>query len=904
MDMRRRICIAVVGVALLGGGCDWLQFGGGPGHTGTSPETSISSANVSALVSSTVTQPTATGEVAVMGGLAFAQRDGTLTALDTQTYGVAWVGSLPPGSTTGSAPAVDTGSNTVFTVVAGASNPVLVGFDVNGVRNCNTLSYSCLPLFVAQLGTASAAATPPVVEGGKVFANGATAVYAFDASGQTNCVASQGGSACNPLWSATTGFAARGVGPTVAHGIVYDAMGAGPSSFLGAFDESTGGALWQGPLGAPVSATPSVSENGTVFVPAGGAIAAFAGNGCGGPTCTPQFALAVKTGDAPGNFLATPSADGSTIVGTNGNGAIYTWPEGGCGAPSCQPTSAAAVNQPAGASTDYAQAPTIANRVVLVVAQKVVSGTDHVFLDAIDEGNLAPLASWDFGAGGFGPGLASPSIANGVVYAPINGALVAVHPPPTQPLASLTVTPLTLQPAFSPSTFDYTLACAAGTNAVTIAMSAVSGGSVRLLQPTTTQASPSQTVDVDLAENQAAVVEATDAQGAAAQYWIRCLPHDFPGINVVRHPSAGSPTPGWYLTSNLDSGTINSYAMILNGNGTPVWYKRSGAGRALNVTPLGKDVVAFISSTGGGFGTDPNGAFDIYNLETGKTRPVSTVGTPTDFHEFFRLPNANRLLLSYPLKGGVDLTGLPGNPPPGPDSTIADCEIQEVDPQGQLVWKWDASDHIDPVAENTFPGPTTVNGQQVYDVYHCNSIDADRSGNLLVSARHLNAAFNIRRSDGKIVWKLGGKPTNKDGAEIITIQNYAQTTIVAQHDARYRPNGNVSLFDDQSFSSRPAQGVEFALDHTTHTAQPVFQFGSPVPQPSLATGGFRRYSDGESVICWGITANHDGSLLTEVDANANDVLDINFVAPSNAYRAVKAPTTRYDVNILRQTAGQ
>ena len=275
---------------------------------------------------------------------------------------------------------------------------------------------------------------------------------------------------------------------------------------------------------------------------------------------------------------------------------------------------------------------------------------------------------------------------------------------------------------------------------------------------------------------------------------------------------------------------------------------------------------------------------------------------PTDLHEFQTLPNGDHLMLSYPLKRGVDLTGLPGDPSAGPNSTIADCVVQDVDPAGQLVWQWRASDHTDIIAENQSPGKTNVAGETVYDVFHCNSIDPTPSGNLLVSLRHFNAVIMIRRSDGKILWKLGGNPVNGDGAEIIQVQN--DPPFRFEHDARMLPNGHVTLFDNEGMSLPPARGVEYALDFTTGTAQRVFQYASPSAQVSFATGNFRRYSDGDSVICWGVDSARDGALLTEIDSAGRDLLDISFGAPSVSYRAVKVPPPRFDVNVLRQTAGQ
>ncbi len=900
--MRRlRIAALVVASVLVVGGCDWMQWGGGPGHAGWVYEPDFTNASVPALVPSTVSQFPITGQVVTARGLVFAQRDNALIAFDVQTYGTVWTGALPAGTTAGGVPAVDTASNTVFAVVATASNPVLVGFDIDGVRNCNTLLNICAPVFRAQLGTASGPASPPVVDGGRVFANGASSVFAFDAAGQTNCATSQATQVCTPLWSASTNFSASGIGPTVVNGVVHDAATVG----VRAFNATNGNLLWTDLTGTAVTATPSASDT-RLFVPAGGGIQVFARDGCGASTCNALYTFAAKAGDAAGNFLATASIDGDKVFATNANGALYAWPHNGCGGASCQPSSAVALNAPTGGSTSYAQSVAIGSGYLFVLARRVVSGVDHVVLFARAWGDLHELKNWDLGAGSPAPGLSSASVAFGVVYASVAGSLIAVHPPAVRPLASLSVSPLALRPGFSSATFDYVLQCASGTNSVTLNMTAVAGGTVRLVAPVTTQPSASAVVPLSLTENQAAVIEATNAQNQAARYWIRCLPHDFPAVNVTRHPTVGSPTPGWYLTANL-AGTTTSYAMILDTNGTPVWYKHSAVGVAQDVDSFAKNTVTFASAPASGFGRDPNGGFDVYNLETNQiTGRIKTVNAPTDFHELRMLPNGNRLLLSYPLKHGVDLTGLTATPMPGPNSTIADCEVQEVNPQGQLVYKWDASDHIDPVTENKFVGVDSINNETVYDVYHCNSIDAIPGGDLLVSVRHAFAVVRIRRSDSKIIWKLGGTANNKDSAQHITIQNYPQGTLSAQHDARYLPNGNISVFDNQSFSPGPAQGVEFALNLTAGTAAPVFQFGQPLGKPSFATGNFRRYGDGDSVICWGFLAfgGPNEQLFSEVNAAGEDVLDVAFGSGDPPYRAVKVPTTRFDVNVLRDNAGK
>jgi hypothetical protein len=67
--------------------------------------------------------------------------------------------------------------------------------------------------------------------------------------------------------------------------------------------------------------------------------------------------------------------------------------------------------------------------------------------------------------------------------------------------------------------------------------------------------------------------------------------------------------------------------------------------------------------------------------------------------------------------------------------------------------------------------------------------------------------------------------------------------------------------------------------------------------------GFRRYRDGHDVIGWGLLNPRGGLVLTELDASGNDVLDIGFVGGGSSYRSVKVPPPRFDINVLRRTAG-
>ncbi len=94
--------------------------------------------------------------------------------------------------------------------------------------------------------------------------------------------------------------------------------------------------------------------------------------------------------------------------------------------------------------------------------------------------------------------------------------------------------------------------------------------------------------------------------------------------------------------------------------------------------------------------------------------------TPTDSHDLRLLPNGDAVLLTFPI---VQVDG---------GTRIGDCAIQEVDAKGNLVWSWDALPHVDFGKESVTQQVTKVNGVDVVDVYHCNSVDVDPSGNMLL----------------------------------------------------------------------------------------------------------------------------------------------------------------------------
>src|SRR6202011_870949 len=168
------------------------------------------------------------------------------------------------------------------------------------------------------------------------------------------------------------------------------------------------------------------------------------------------------------------------------------------------------------------------------------------------------------------------------------------------------------------------LRCQSGINTIQLTLAAVSGGAIAVAG----RQGSSVTVQESVIENQAVIISAPDrdATSPRIQYWIRCLPHDFPQLSVTNRWIAPA---GWYLTGNINSiSGSGAYAMVLDTNGTPVWYRRSAGGSALNVTRLDDGTIAWKSDAGAS-----TGAFEDYAPATQTTRWLEAPVPPTDLHE-------------------------------------------------------------------------------------------------------------------------------------------------------------------------------------------------------------------------------------------------------------------------------
>ena len=119
---------------------------------------------------------------------------------------------------------------------------------------------------------------------------------------------------------------------------------------------------------------------------------------------------------------------------------------------------------------------------------------------------------------------------------------------------------------------------------------------------------------------------------------------------------------------------------------------------------------------------------------------------------------------------------------------VLDNGVQEITPQGAVVWTWWASEHIPPIRGSNRLVWCDWTNSAGRDPFHINSIEPDGNG-YVMSFRHLDAVYKVSGPTAA----SAGSSAARHGAESLTVLNDpvagAGDTLRAQHDARILADG-------------------------------------------------------------------------------------------------------------------
>jgi len=212
---------------------------------------------------------------------------------------------------------------------------------------------------------------------------------------------------------------------------------------------------------------------------------------------------------------------------------------------------------------------------------------------------------------------------------------------------------------------------------------------------------------------------------------------------------------------------------------------------------------------------------------------------PMVHHDYERLPNGNTLVLLFenlsPEMTASIRGGAPGDS--DPESMFGDI-VQEIAPDGSIVYEWKAWEHLDPEEDAICPLEDRV------EWTHGNSLKITPEGDLIVSYRRINTVGIVDKASGDFRWKWG------------------RGEISHPHHPTYLSNGNILLFDNGFH--RPVGTYSRVVEVNPATSEIVWEYrGQPaISFYSQATSSAERLPNGNTLICEGTPGR-----IFEVTAN-------------------------------------
>ena len=366
---------------------------------------------------------------------------------------------------------------------------------------------------------------------------------------------------------------------------------------------------------------------------------------------------------------------------------------------------------------------------------------------------------------------------------------------------------------------------------------------------------------------------------------------------IVADASPTTPPPVTILTAGSDfgrgdifitpTGDTSTYANgpeILDDHGNVVWFQAAPQGQTAAdfrvQSYLGQPVLTWWQGTG--LGGVSQGTDYIYNDHFQQIATVNAGnGLSADGHEFLITPQNTALILSYTTTT-ADLTSIGG----APNQTVVDGVVQEIDiPTGKVLFQWNSEDHV-PFSQSEQPLPASPSTP--WDWFHINAVHLDTDGNLLIDARNTWTTYKVDRSNGNIIWQLGGKDSSFAlQAGPGQVLDSASEIFAWQHDPEALGDGVYTFFDNES-SGAPllpySRAITVKLDQWTHVATLLASDNQPEGLSAASQGNAQSTADGGLFVGWGSLP-----YFSEFDRFGDLVFNAEFPVGVNTYRAYLLP---------------
>ena len=242
---------------------------------------------------------------------------------------------------------------------------------------------------------------------------------------------------------------------------------------------------------------------------------------------------------------------------------------------------------------------------------------------------------------------------------------------------------------------------------------------------------------------------------------------------------------------------------------------------------------------------------------------------------------------------------------------VLEGAFQEVDIKtGKVLFEWHSIGHF-ALVESYYHLPRNPGG--TYDYFHINTIEIDRDGNYLVSARNTHTIYKINHVTGDVIWRLGGKRSDFElgkgvlGEELrrhlldedpngaATRQADVPRRLVSHPELQHLRLAAVDDVDrfghHRAFDAaapklrRQSRGIVLRVDERRKTATLLHTYVHRPPITAVDQGNMQKLPNGNYLIGWG----HE-PYVTEFGPQGKALLDLRFARRgADSYRAYRFP---------------
>jgi Arylsulfotransferase (ASST) len=248
-------------------------------------------------------------------------------------------------------------------------------------------------------------------------------------------------------------------------------------------------------------------------------------------------------------------------------------------------------------------------------------------------------------------------------------------------------------------------------------------------------------------------------------------------------------------------------------------------------------------------------------------------GYQPDLHTFEITPQGTAFTTVYDaIRCNLRAYGGPAN------GAVADTLLQALDLKTGLVrFEWHSLDHV-ALADSYLPLRPGGGPAAPWDYFHINSIDPEQGGDLLVDSRNTWAAYEIDKSSGEVVWRLGGKHSS--------FAMGPGASPAWQHDAEQQPDGTITFFDNGAAPKEHSQsrGITLGLDLQHMTARLLASFIHPRPLVAQSQGDQQALAGGDRFLGWGQLP-----YFSEFAPGGRLLFDAHLPAAYQSYTVLKFP---------------